>query len=112
MVKYEGKRNTKTVMARLLKSPFHKIVRMLLAVSLVLNGFFIPETRTAQALITDGANAIEVLGQHDGSFPTLGQHYTKGTVNNTPNQFGINFGQDDGDLAVDAVDHRLFVTDP
>jgi len=64
---------------------------------------------TAQSLITDGANAIDLLGQYDDTSLTDPQpNYANNSVNNGPNQFGFN--QIEG-LAQDPINHRLFVSD-
>jgi 6-phosphogluconolactonase (cycloisomerase 2 family) len=62
-------------------------------------------TSTTLALISDGANAIDLLGQYDTQ---LNVSYTKGGPNNGPNNFGFN---GPNSMDIDTVDHRLFVSD-
>jgi DNA-binding beta-propeller fold protein YncE len=60
------------------------------------------------ASITDGESAVDVLGQTDGVLPSPGPSYTKGSANNVPNSLGYSapYG-----VAIDATNHRLFVSD-
>jgi DNA-binding beta-propeller fold protein YncE len=61
------------------------------------------------ASITDGENAVDGLGQYDGTSLTNPQPaYTKSTANDVPNRLGY---EDPQTLALDSVHHRLFVND-
>ncbi len=60
------------------------------------------------ASMTDGENAVDVLGQYDDEHTAPGPIYTKGTANNVSDKFGLSAPQG---LAVDATNHRLFVAD-
>ncbi|MGL5830524.1 MAG: hypothetical protein ACRCZE_00050, partial [Candidatus Altimarinota bacterium] len=57
------------------------------------------------AAITNNENAIDVIGQYDGS---LNPVYTKGGQNNGPNRLGM---ADPLGVDVDSINHRLFVAD-
>ncbi len=61
------------------------------------------------ASITDGENAVDLLGQYDDNVVTPGPIYTKSTVNNAPNIYGLATGVIG--LTLDPTDHRLFVSD-
>jgi DNA-binding beta-propeller fold protein YncE len=68
----------------------------------------------AQAIISDGANAIDAVGQYtDATFcTTQNPSYTKGGLNNLPNPYGLSPGSGYGDsMAIDSVNHRLFISD-
>ncbi|UPA22697.1 hypothetical protein K8942_00585 [Candidatus Peribacteria bacterium] len=61
------------------------------------------------ASITDGENAVDLLGQTDDNLAAPGPVYTKGAIHNGPNILGLSnpyLG-----LALDSTDHRLFVSD-
>ncbi len=61
------------------------------------------------ASITNGENAIDLLGQYDEtSFTDPVPLYTKSGNNNAPNKFGFNTPRG---IALDSVNHRLFVSD-
>ena len=60
------------------------------------------------AAITDGENAVDLLGQHDDSLSPPGPIYTKSTTNNGPHQLGMNAPNG---VTVDATNNRLFVAD-
>lgn len=63
----------------------------------------------ASAAISDGANAIDALGQYDENASAPSPVYTKSAVNNGPNQFGLNtpyYG-----IALDSTNDRLFVAE-
>ncbi len=57
------------------------------------------------ASITDGENAVDVLGQFDDSSTAI---YTKGGANNGPHKLGLSAP---AGVALDATNHRLFVSD-
>jgi DNA-binding beta-propeller fold protein YncE len=58
---------------------------------------------------TDGANAMDLLGQYDGtSYAAPVPIYTKGGYNDGPNKFGFN---QVGTLAYDTAGQRLFIAD-
>lgn len=59
------------------------------------------------ASITDGENAIDVIGQYSTFLPVT-VNYEKSAVNNTPHPYGFNSPTT---VAVDSVNHRLFVAD-
>ena len=62
----------------------------------------------AHAIISNGANAIDGLGQLDGIFPNPGPVYTKGLANDVPDSWGINGTYD---ATVDTTHDRLFLAD-
>jgi DNA-binding beta-propeller fold protein YncE len=62
----------------------------------------------AHALISNGANAIDQLGQYDDSLSAPAPSYTKAAVNDGPNKLGFD---DPGGLVFDPVDHRVFVVE-
>jgi DNA-binding beta-propeller fold protein YncE len=62
---------------------------------------------SAHAAPNNGQSANNALGQYDIDNATV--VYTKGGVNNGPNQLGLNFP---GVITMDSVNHRLFVGDP
>jgi len=88
----------------------HRVIARVLAVSLSLQGFFVWAPRTAEAVISNGANAINVLGQTTGATAcsTYSPSYTRGGVDNAPNAFGLSGASD---IVVDTTNHRLFVAD-
>ncbi|MEX1997858.1 MAG: beta-propeller fold lactonase family protein [Candidatus Andersenbacteria bacterium] len=63
----------------------------------------------AADIITNGANAIDALGQYDDNLTTPGPIYTKGTGQDAPNRLGLNAPW--SDPALDSVNNRLFVPD-
>ncbi|MGL5830613.1 MAG: beta-propeller fold lactonase family protein [Candidatus Altimarinota bacterium] len=65
------------------------------------------------AVVTDGEDAVDMLGQYDGSSISDPQPvYTKGdftaNVNDAPNRLGL---RSPSDVEIDRVGHRLFVAD-
>ncbi len=60
------------------------------------------------ASISDGENAVDVLGQTDNELSPPGPVYTKGTANNAAYKLGLSGPQG---VVVDTVHHRLFVSD-
>lgn len=61
------------------------------------------------ASITDGQNAVDALGQYDGTSLSDPQPiYTKSGVNDSPNRLGFNSLYD---IAMDSTHHRLFVVE-
>lgn len=62
----------------------------------------------AQAAITNGENALDALGQYDESTSAPLPIYTKSTIHNGPNQFGLNFPSS---MVLDSGNDRLFVSD-
>jgi DNA-binding beta-propeller fold protein YncE len=59
--------------------------------------------------ITDGQNAVDLLGQYDGTNLTDPQPlYTKAGVNDSPNRYGFN---SPNGILLDAIHHRFFVAD-
>ena len=70
--------------------------------------FFINPTISNSA-ITNGANAIDVLGQYDDSTTAPSPIYTKGGANNGPN--GLGFSAPQQGIVLDSTNHRLFVSD-
>lgn len=60
------------------------------------------------AAIANGQAAIDVLGQLDDDLVNPGPVYTKGGVNNSVSRFGYSSPTD---VALDSVNHRLFVAD-
>ncbi len=74
-----------------------------LIISLI--GFF---PAVASASLTNGANAIDALGQYDDNLSDPAPIFTKGSQYNVPNKLGIG---DAYGIAVDSVGHRLFVSD-
>src|SRR3990172_10556300 len=78
----------------------------LLTALVVLQGAFVLLPAPAQAAITDGGNALDVIGQYD---PLTGEpSYTLGDPNGGYNRFRLRRTQD---MVVDAVHHRLFVSE-
>jgi uncharacterized protein YjiK len=64
---------------------------------------------TTHAVISDGANAIDALGQYDGtSVSAPVPSYTKGAAADGPNRVGFN---NPTGSVIDTVNHRLFVSD-
>lgn len=63
---------------------------------------------TSYAALQNGANAIDVLGQYDDSLTNPQPVYTKSVANNGPNSLGFNLPTA---TAIDAIHHRLFVSD-
>ncbi len=66
----------------------------------------------ASAAISDGANAVDLIGQYtDLTGDTVS--YTKSGLNNGPNALGFQLGVSTGklDMALDPVNHRMFITD-
>jgi len=62
----------------------------------------------ALAGITNGENAIDALGQYDDNYADPSPIYTKESVGDAPNKFGMTSPKD---AVVDTTNHRLFVTD-
>ncbi len=62
------------------------------------------------ASISNGENAIDLLGQYDDSLTDPQPVYGRGTANNGPNKIGYNLTST-ADVAVDAEHHRAFVVD-
>ncbi len=61
------------------------------------------------ASITDGENAVNVLGQSDGTSLSNPQPlYTKAGTNDSPNRFGFSSAYN---VALDTVHHRFFMAD-
>ncbi len=60
------------------------------------------------ASITDGENAVDLLGQTDDSLSAPGPIYTKAAVNNGPYKMGMSAPHG---VAVDSTNHRLFVAE-
>ena len=60
------------------------------------------------ATLTLGEDAVDALGQFNGNLELPVPIYIKGTANNAPYKHGLSAPQG---LAVDAVNHRLFVAD-
>jgi DNA-binding beta-propeller fold protein YncE len=60
------------------------------------------------ATLGNGMSASDAIGQYDASLTNPQPVYTKGTANNGGNILGFN---NPFDLALDAVHHRLFVSD-
>ncbi len=58
--------------------------------------------------ISDGENAVDVLGQSDDALNPPGAIYLKGTLNNASYKLGLSGPQG---IAVDTVNDRLFVAD-
>jgi uncharacterized repeat protein (TIGR01451 family) len=86
--------------------PNHKVVIITSLLLLVVGLLGLLRDRSgANALLTDGSSAVNMVGQYDIAGDL---YYTKGGTNNGPNNVG--FDGADG-VAVDEVDHRLFVTD-
>jgi len=93
-----------------------RAVARLLVMVMALQGVFVWVPRSAFAAISNGANAIDLIGQYtDASMcSTQVPLYTKGGSNNGPNTYGLDLGEINyynGGLAIDTVDHRLFVSD-
>jgi len=61
------------------------------------------------ASITDGENAVDLLGQYDDDIPAPVPVYTKLSANNGPNRFGMS--SPNNGIILDETNHRLFVTD-
>src|SRR3989344_8612904 len=63
----------------------------------------------AGAVLTNGANAIDLLGQYDQtSFTDPVPAYAKSGTNDGPNTFGFNAPEY---IALDGTNHRLFVSE-
>ena len=60
------------------------------------------------AIISDGSDAIDMVGQFSNYESPLIPYYDKGDTNNGPNRLGIESPQD---TLLDTVNHRLFVAD-
>ncbi len=60
------------------------------------------------ASVSNGENAVDMLGQFDNDLNPPGPIYIKGTANNASYKLGLNTPNG---VAVDAVNHRLFVAD-
>jgi DNA-binding beta-propeller fold protein YncE len=58
--------------------------------------------------LTDGPLAIDLIGQTNGLYSIHTPIYTKNGLNDSPNGIGLNLPYD---IALDSVDHRLFVAD-
>jgi DNA-binding beta-propeller fold protein YncE len=58
--------------------------------------------------ITDGENAVDLLGQNDNSLIDPHPVFTKATAHDAPNRLGLNGPTA---VAIDASNHRLFVSD-
>ncbi len=59
--------------------------------------------------LSDGEDAVDLLGQYDDNLSAPGPVFTKNAANNGPSKLGLNapvIG-----LALDPTDHRLFVSD-
>ncbi|MCF7865240.1 MAG: hypothetical protein K9M11_01935, partial [Candidatus Pacebacteria bacterium] len=62
--------------------------------------------------ISNGANAVNGIGQYDDSLSNPQPVYTNLTINNGPNKLGISLTTDNsGSTAFDSVNHRLFLSD-
>ena len=84
-----------------------RVTSSIIVLSLLLNGW--PAFPVSAETYTNGQAANDVLGQSDANvFPTYSASFARGGVNNGPNRIGVN-GPDS--VAVDAVNHRLFVSD-
>src|SRR3989338_1556233 len=87
-------------------SASHLGIAVFLMIAVLTFSFY--RIHNAEALIADGANAIDALGQYDDSLSAPGPIYTKGAANNAPNKLGLSFPQG---IALDSANHRLFVAD-
>jgi 6-phosphogluconolactonase (cycloisomerase 2 family) len=91
-------------------SLFHKHTSIkkifLLAVLIV---FYLTLSYKNAAAITDGQNAIGLIGQYDSNFSSLSAVYTKAGAHDSPNSLG--FSGTNSNLAFDSAGHRLFVSD-
>ncbi len=78
------------------------------------NKLYVPQSGASRvsvfdvASIADGENAVDALGQSDDELNPPGVIYLKGTANNASYKLGLSAPQG---VAVDAVNHRLFVAD-
>lgn len=60
------------------------------------------------AAISNGENAVSVLGHEDGTPPSITYNFDRGSVYDGPNSWGLNLPQMS---VVDTVHHRLFVSE-
>ena len=66
----------------------------------------------SHAIITNGSDAINLLGQYDDNLTDPGPIYTKGPANNAPHRLGFDFDHDSTrGMVIDETNHRLFVSD-
>jgi DNA-binding beta-propeller fold protein YncE len=65
-------------------------------------------TSSAQATITSGENAEDILGEYNSAWTDTTADYTKGCINNGASPLGFNANNG---LALDATNHRLFAAD-
>jgi len=64
------------------------------------------------ASITNGENAVDLLGQYDDDLVTPGPIYTKSVAHNGPNIHGLSLSiASYGAVELDSTNHRLFLSD-
>lgn len=91
-------------MKMLMRFPFIRLP--LLAVGLSFMGLLFPVAVSAS--LTNGANAIDMIGQYGNNVNAPDSIYTKGAANNLPNRLGFSGPKS---VEIDTVSHRFFVAD-
>jgi hypothetical protein len=84
----------------------YNILKFAGCIALVLAAILPP--RQAHAILTNGENAIDILGQFTSPSSDATPDYAKGCVNNGASPIG--FDSPEGS-AIDSVNHRLFVSE-